>query len=143
MFSFFYIIIKDMEIKYTINTLFISNYSNPESLDRFVYQLSSKNYVDSNIEYIMFYSTQKTGTHSYKLQFFSNNGISILLEDLNKDGFTFEYYYWSRIHKLCGYYNDSNDVYIHNIPSTLDKYDQLMPPIFDQLFDIKRELNIT
>jgi len=132
-----------MEMKYTINTLFISNYSNPESLDRFIYQLSGKNYVDTGIEYIMFYSTQKTGSHSYKLQFFSNNRINCLLEDLNKNGFTFEYYYWSRIHKFCGYYNDSNDVYIHNIPDTLVKYEQLMPPIFDELFDIKRELNIT
>jgi hypothetical protein len=129
-------------MKYTINTLFISNYSNLESLDRFVSQLSSKNYLNSHIEYIMVYSTIKTGTNSYKLQFFSNYRINSVLEKLDRNSFTFEYYYWSRFHKFCGYYNDSNDVYIHNIPDTLVKYEQLMPPIFDELFNIKHELHI-
>jgi hypothetical protein len=126
-------------MEYTINILFISNYVNGELVKSFIDNLANNKSKD---DYIIVYDLQQLNQNSYRLQFFSNKSINTILKDRITRDFSFEYYYWSRIHKFCGYFNDSNDVYIHNIPDTLDKYEQLMPPIFDTLFNIKKELKI-
>lgn len=126
-------------MEYTINTLFISNYVNGELVKSFIDNLANNKSKD---DYIIVYDLHQLNQNSYRLQFFSNKSINTILKDRITRDFSFEYYYWSRIHKFCGYFNDSNDVYIHNIPDTLDKYEQFMPPIFDTLFNIKKELKI-
>ena len=132
-------------MQYFTNRIFVSNYKNIELLQNIIDRFSNEDVTENtDIDYTIVYNIELHFKNSYRIDCFSNRPIHKILDRLLKSefGYNFEYYYWSRTDKTCGYYNDSGDRYHHEIPLINSSYEQVIPPIFDTIFDLKKELSI-